>query len=61
MAEKKITPMRAIRAKCIECSNGQRNEVRLCTVKTCALYPYRTGHRPKADTFITDDAVIKKT
>ena len=43
----KLTPMKAIRAKCLECSNGQFKEVRLCTVKNCPLYEYRNGHRPK--------------
>ncbi len=44
-----MTPMKAIRAKCLECSNGQPKEVRLCPCKDCALYPYRMGHRPKSD------------
>lgn len=43
----KRTPIKAIRAKCIECSAGQIAEVRLCVVKKCPLYPYRMGHRPK--------------
>lgn len=43
----KLTPMKAIRAKCLECSSGQFKEVRLCTVKNCPLYEYRNGHRPK--------------
>ena len=42
----KLTPMKAIRAKCLECSCGQFKEVRLCPVKECALYEYRLGHRP---------------
>lgn len=43
----RLTPMKAIRAKCLECSNYQTKEVRLCSVKKCALYGYRMGHRPK--------------
>ena len=43
----KLTPMKAIRAKCLECSGGQFKEVRLCPVKNCPLYEYRNGHRPK--------------
>ena len=46
---KKLTPMRAIRAKCIECCAGQIPEVRKCEIKNCALWPYRMGHRPKKD------------
>lgn len=42
----KLTPIRAIRAKCLDCSNGQFKEVRLCPIKNCPLYEYRNGHRP---------------
>lgn len=44
--EKKMTPIKAIRAKCLDCCCGQANEVKLCTVTRCALYPYRLGHNP---------------
>ena len=44
-----LTPMRAIRAKCIDCSGGNRSEVTHCTVKTCPLWPYRLGRRPRID------------
>lgn len=40
------TPMKAIRAKCLDCCCGNSNEVRQCTIEKCALYPYRFGHRP---------------
>jgi hypothetical protein len=40
------TPMKAIRAKCVDCSCGQLKEVRLCPVTRCALWPYRFGRRP---------------
>jgi hypothetical protein len=45
----KMTPIRAIRAKCIDCCAGQPKEVRLCSIEKCPLYPYRMGHRPKDD------------
>lgn len=44
---KRLTPIKAIRAKCLECCCGQAKEVRECEIKKCALYPYRMGHRPK--------------
>jgi hypothetical protein len=31
----------AIRAKCLECSGGQRKEVKECPIKTCTLWPFR--------------------
>lgn len=47
--------MKAIRAKCLECSNGQYNEVKLCAISKCPLYEYRSGHRPKNDQGISED------
>lgn len=43
---KKITPMRAIRAKCLDCSGGYSNEVASCPITDCPLYSYRDGHNP---------------
>lgn len=44
---KKLTAMKAIRAKCLQCSAGQTSEIKECTVKTCALWHFRMGHAPK--------------
>ena len=41
-----MNPMRAIREKCLDCSCQQPMEVKECTVKTCALYPFRMGVNP---------------
>ena len=49
------TPIKAIRAKCLECSAGQTSEVRLCTIKNCPLYEYRMGHRPKGEEIIEEN------
>ena len=46
MEEKRISPMKAIRLKCLDCSCGSSNEVKLCTVSRCPLYPFREGHNP---------------
>ena len=40
------SPIKAIRAKCLDCCCGSANEVRLCTIPDCALYPYRFGKNP---------------
>lgn len=55
----KLTPLKAIRAKCLECSNGQYKEVTLCPVKKCALYEYRNGHRPIDEENIKDNDLVK--
>ena len=41
------TPLKAIRAKCIDCACGQLQEIRECTIKWCPLWAYRMGRRPK--------------
>ena len=41
-----LTPMKAIRAKCIDCTCGQLLEIRLCPIDDCPLHPYRMGKRP---------------
>ena len=39
-------PIKAIRAKCLDCMCGQVNEVKLCPGTDCALYPFRMGKNP---------------
>lgn len=39
---KKKTPMKAIRAHCVECG-GNMVSVRTCTAKSCNLWPFRFG------------------
>ncbi len=41
-----LTPMKAIRAKCLDCSAGSANEVKLCPVTRCPLYLFRFGKNP---------------
>jgi hypothetical protein len=44
---KKQTPLRAIRANCLDCMNGSSNEVSLCPMENkCSLWPYRFGKNP---------------
>ena len=40
------SPVKAIRAKCLDCCCDNANEVRLCPATTCPLYPFRMGHNP---------------
>ena len=40
------TPLRAIRAKCVDCSGGSLGEVRKCVAVTCPLWPMRMGSNP---------------
>ena len=42
-----LTPIKSIRAKCLDCMCGSPQEVRLCPSENCPLYPYRMGRRPQ--------------
>ena len=57
---KKLTPIKAIRAKCLDCCAGQSGEVKLCPAEKCPLYPYRFGHRPKEGNYTPDDSFTEK-
>ncbi|MBM3299449.1 MAG: hypothetical protein FJY85_05815 [Deltaproteobacteria bacterium] len=46
---KLLTPIKAIRAKCMDCSCYQPKEIRLCPVTNCPLWPYRMGRRPSRE------------
>lgn len=47
MSVEKLTRKQAIRAKCLDCSNGNRTEVRECPVSGCPLWTYRMGTEQK--------------
>ena len=42
----RLTPLKAIRKKCLDCSGYSSNEVKLCPVDDCPLYQYRFGTNP---------------
>lgn len=42
----KLTPVKAIRRNCLDCSGGSVSEVRNCEFTYCPLYPYRLGKNP---------------
>ena len=41
-----ISPLRALRLRCIDCSGDSANEVRLCTAVQCPAWPFRMGKNP---------------
>jgi hypothetical protein len=49
---KQLTPIKAIRAKCMDCTCNQPKEIRECPIIGCPLWPYRMGHRPKPNDLI---------
>jgi hypothetical protein len=42
------TPLKAIRAKCLDCSCFSHSEIDGCLIKGCPLYPFRFGKDPYA-------------
>ena len=42
----KLTPLKAIKKHCLECSGYEKKQVRECVVKDCVLYEYRQGKNP---------------
>jgi hypothetical protein len=47
--EIRLTPVKAIRAKCLDCMGGSSKEVKRCNIPDCSLFPYRLGKRPKQE------------
>jgi hypothetical protein len=43
---KSRTPLKAIRAKCLDCCAGQPSEIRRCVIDDCPLFSYRFGSNP---------------
>jgi hypothetical protein len=41
-----MSPMEAIRAKCLDCSAGSAHEVRCCVAMACPSWPFRMGKNP---------------
>jgi hypothetical protein len=49
-------PVKAIRQFCLECSGDSSAEVKCCTSRNCALYPFRLGKNPyRAKREMTDE------
>lgn len=46
MKFKKLTPCRAIRLYCIECSGGSQKAPKFCENEKCPLWAFRMGHNP---------------
>ena len=42
---KEVSPIKAIRQKCLDCSCGSSEEVKNCFAKKCPLYQFRFGYK----------------
>ena len=41
-----MSPLKALRLRCIDCCAGSSLEVRLCTAASCPSWPFRLGRNP---------------
>ena len=48
---KRVSPLRAIRGKCLDCCCGNEKFVRECTITSCNLWPFRMGRNPNRKGF----------
>jgi hypothetical protein len=49
-------PVKAIRAKCIDCSGGLKKEATYCEAKGCPIWPFRGGKNPfRKERVLTDE------
>ena len=46
MNEKITNPVKAIRAKCLDCCCGSAANVKLCDIERCPLFAFRFGKNP---------------
>lgn len=41
-----MSPLKALRLRCLDCCCFQQNEVKLCTATRCPSWPFRMGKNP---------------
>jgi hypothetical protein len=46
LGHSRVSPLRALRMKCLDCCNGSAQEVRLCTAVDCPSWPFRMAKNP---------------
>ena len=46
LGHQRMSPLRALRLRCVDCSGDSVAEVRLCTAVTCPAWPFRMGANP---------------
>lgn len=56
----KCTPIRSMRAYCLDCTGGEKAGVRTCSYSDCPLHPYRVGKRPPKGAATTPMRTIRK-
>ena len=52
-----MSPLQAIRKKCLDCAGDQYLEVKLCEAVACPLWPFRSGQHPYTKTRLQEAGV----
>jgi hypothetical protein len=60
MKKNYLTPIKAIRKFCIDCSGGSIKEVRECIIKDCPLFDFRLGKNPRRKGINRKKVVVEK-
>ncbi|WP_319544226.1 hypothetical protein [uncultured Pseudodesulfovibrio sp.] len=55
-----LTPLQAIRAKCVDCSGWSTKEVRKCELEDCPLHDFRMGKNPHRKKRVLTEAQRKE-
>jgi len=46
LGHQRMSPLKAIRARCLDCCCGSTYEVNRCPAQRCPSWPFRHGHNP---------------
>ena len=46
LGHRRMSPLHALRLRCIDCSGDSATEVRMCTAVRCPAWPFRMGTNP---------------
>ena len=46
LSHARMSPLKALRLRCVDCCAGSAHEVRLCVSVTCPSWPFRMGSNP---------------
>jgi len=59
-AIKRTSRVAAVKAKCLDCTNWQRAEVRLCAVFSCPLWAYRPYQNVRESKKVSKRTTLKE-
>ena len=55
VGHERMSPLKALRLRCIDCCAGSAYQVRRCTAVTCPSWPFRMGNSPWREKKVLSD------